>query len=411
MGKYDLVPFDVEKPDNSTAIVKTKVPEGLLRPYVQNAITYYQTRAKVPGFRSGHIPDEMIVSRYGNEIHSDVINAVVPELYSEALDREKLKTVGEPRFEIDWPGLSQAMTITMTFSLRPSLVIADYREIKLSRPEIKVTEEEVGNFLKSLQYENAELSPPVERAAQIGDIVTVYFNRQRPPVVKEKRLKLIVADADDGDRLNTMMLQGLSVGQEGEVAITYPEDYQATALAGATINYTVLVEEVRERILPEIDDAFAQDLGAENLDELKKRLHDEIRKDKETRVEESLLEQAWRSVLIATPMDISQSMVKRFMEDMLAEGAEMPQEDSEGYKEFYSYTESRLRDFFLTEAVIANEGISVTPEEIAKEKELLERLVKNRQITPEDVPDDEELERRMLRRQARERVKERVKIS
>jgi trigger factor len=303
------------------------------------------------------------------------------------------------------------MTLTITLSLRPSVVIADYREIKLSRPETKVSEEEVAAFLQQLRADNAELSPPLERASELGDVVTVLFHKERPPVVKERRAQMIIFQPEEGERFNTEQLAGHKPGDEADITISYPEDYPATALAGKTVAYPVKIEEIRQRMMPELDDQFANDLGAENLDDLRHKIKQELTAQKEAQVEENLLEQAWRSVLLGSSIDISESMVKRFMENSLAEGAQMPPEDNPAFKEFHDYTLIRLKDFFLTDAVIANEGIKVEPEELKKERNYLLDLVKHKQITADEVPNDEELEARMLRRKARERIKERVKIA
>jgi len=411
VGNYDLVPIDYERPDPSTVIAKVKVPEGILKEYVQRAIAYYQANAKLPGFRPGFVPPDVVIGRFADDIRSDVINAVVPDIYREVLKRENVKVVGDPLFNIDYPDLNLPMTLTITLSLRPSVVIADYREIKLSRPEIKTTAEEVSSFIEHLREDNAELSPPLERASELGDVVTVLFHKERPPVVKERRAQMFIFKPEAGERFNTKQLAGHLPGDEADVTITYPEDYPATALAGKTIAYPVKIEEIRQRILPELDDQFATDLGAENLDDLRAKIKQEITVQKEAQVEENLLEQAWRSVMLSSTINISESMIKRFMGNSLAEGAQMPADGSPAFKEFHDYTLIRLKDFFLTDAVIANEAIKVEPEELKKERNYLLDMVKHKQISSDEVPNDEELEMRMLRRKARERVKERVKIA
>lgn len=247
-------------------------------------VSKYRTKAKIPGFRAGKVPLELIKSTFEQAIQEDVLNQLVPEAYEKALQETKLSPIGYPILkEINLkPG--QPLTFKAEIELKPEIEVADYLNIEIEAEEIKFKPENIQEVLNNLRENQAEFVV-VDKPASEGDYLIVdlvekiELNKSKekkfPNQTVELNSKVLLKEFYDN-------LVGLKSGQEKDFQVNYPADYVAKSLASKKVNYKVKIREVKEKVLPEVNDEFAKRVGNyQNLAELKAKISENLEKNVE----------------------------------------------------------------------------------------------------------------------------------
>lgn len=389
----------VEKKENSTVELVIEVGAQEFEAAVQKVYLAQRGKISVPGFRKGRTPRKIIEGMYGVGVfHEDAINDLYPIAYSEALEQEKIDAVAYPKVEVIEAG-KDGFTFTALVTVRPEVKLGDYKGLTAAKTEVSVSDEDLDNELKPF-VDRATRLVSVEREAKNGDTVVIDFEGFKDGVPFE-------GGKAEGHSLelgsNSFVpgfegqLEGLKVGDEKDIDITFPEDYHAD-LAGKAVVFKVKVHEVKEKQTPVLDDEFAKDVSEfETLADFKKDLGDKLKARREEEAqkefESSLLEQVVGNMTVEIPEAMvdyrADQMVNDYANRITSQGIPF-----ESYLQMMGMTVADMRnqskesarrqvevDLALT-AVAAAEGIEVTEEEKAEE---IRRLAEQHGLTEERV--------------------------
>ena len=268
--------LQVEKMEKNMAKLTIEVAAEDLEKAMQNAYQKAKGRISIPGFRKGKAPRKMIEQMYGKGVFlEDAVNALIPEHYSKALAECELEIVSQPTIDITQAEPGKAFIFTAEVAVKPEVTLGDYKGVEVPKTEITVTDEDVEAELKKEQEKNSRTISVEDRAAQLNDIVTIDF---------EGSVDGVPFDGGQATEYpltlgsNTFIpgfeeqLVGAKVGDDVDVKVTFPEEYQAKELAGKEAIFKCAVKKIEAKELPELDDDFAKALGLVTLDQRRQDL-------------------------------------------------------------------------------------------------------------------------------------------
>ena len=263
---------NVEKKENNTAIFQVEIDADAFEQAVNKAYKKLKNSIYVAGFRKGKAPRVVIEGMYGSDIfHEEAVQEIAPEAFDFAVGEEKLETVGTPSvadFSVDE---NKVCTITFTTDLYPAVTLGEYKGLEAPYAEPEVKDVEIDGQLEATRKRNARYVD-VERPVQNGDTIVLDFEGFVGGVPfeggKAENYSLEIGSGSFIPGFEDQLV-GMSAGQEGEVNVTFPEQYDPK-LAGKDATFKVKVHAVREPQLPELDDEFAKDVSEfDTLDEYK----------------------------------------------------------------------------------------------------------------------------------------------
>ena len=283
--------------------VEAEVPADEVERSIQKTARTLGANLRIPGFRKGKVPPPVVIRRIGRDaVLDETVRDAIGRWYVDAIGDAKIAPVGDPKLDLgDMPDEGQPLTFSIEIGVRPRAQLGDYVGIEVGRREPAVDDAAVDAELEALRERAARLEP-ADRAAQQGDFVVMDYEGRlgdeafeggsgRDQMIELGSGRLIPGFEDQ--------LQGAAAGDEREVKLTFPADYQAEHLAGQDATFAVTVKEVREKVLPALDDDFAlEQAGFDSLDELKQDVRTKLRETDERRIE-----QAFREAVIAAVID------------------------------------------------------------------------------------------------------------
>ena len=263
----------------------------------------FSRNVKIPGFRPGKAPASLIRKRYGKELESELNRKVISEAYEKSikdsdLDIYNVVNVDDSEFSSGKDG-----KVEITVDITPSFNLPEYKGIPAEITATEVTEDEVNNAIEEIQRQRSEFLV-VEHAVEKGNFVKVSYEGK----IKNKPIADLLADQpiwgkqentwEEAGTENSMGVKavvdglvGMKVGEKKDEEMKYPKDFSVAELAGKAAVYSMEVHEVRERVMPELNDEFLKQLHVESVDQLKKQLEDEIKRRKEYEKNQSLRQQ------------------------------------------------------------------------------------------------------------------------
>jgi trigger factor len=350
----------VERQPDSRVQLRVEAPASDLDIAVNAALRRLAERVRLPGFRPGKAPAAMVERAVGwDAVRQEAIDALLPELYTRALDQAGVQPVDDPQLDIQPVERGQPFAFTATVTVRPEVDLRDYRSLRVEAPATEVTDEQVEEMVEELRRRNSELRD-VERPAQSGDVLrcTLVMRRDdellsgeqeedRDLDIDRERLLPGLADA----------LIGMEAGAQRSFQLSLPQDFSREELRGATVDVDVSVSAVRERILPALDDALAardEHAQAGTLDELRAYYGSRLEEISAERDRESLEAAALEALRDHVGIELPESMVQREIDrqitdlDLRLQQMGMP---LDRYLEYTGTTVEKLRGERLEGAV------------------------------------------------------------
>ena len=379
--------LQVEKMEKNMAKLTIEVAAEDLEKAMQNAYQKAKGRISIPGFRKGKAPRKMIEQMYGKGVFlEDAVNALIQEHYSKALAECELEIVSQPTIDITQAEPGKAFIFTAEVAVKLEVTLGDYKGVEVPKTEITVTDEDVEAELKKEQEKNSRTISVEDRAAQLNDIVTIDF---------EGSVDGVPFDGGQATEYpltlgsNTFIpgfeeqLVGAKVGDDVDVKVTFPEEYQAKELAGKEAIFKCAVKKIEAKELPELDDDFAKDVSefdtlAEYKEHVKTNLEDkkadEAKRAKEDAAVDKAIENAQMDIPEAMLMTQCRQMLDDFSRRMQSQGLSMDQ-----YFQFTGMTADkmmedmkpqalkRIQTRLVLEKVAEVENIQPTEEEVNEE--------------------------------------------
>jgi trigger factor len=294
--------------------VEAEIPAGEVEKRINVAARSLARNLRVPGFRAGKAPPPVVIKRIGREA---VLNEAVQESlngwYRAAIDDAHVVPVGDPELDLgDLPGEGEPLKFSIEIGVRPKATLGDYKALEVGRRDPDVPASAVQQELERLQERAAKLET-VDRAAQRGDFVVMDFAGSvdgAPFAGGEGRDQMVELGSGRLVPGFEEQLEGASGGEERTVTITFPEDYQASQLAGKEAEFAVTVREVKAKQLPPLDDELAAEAGFDTLDELREDIRSRLGEAEASRIEAEFREAALDSAVKAAKVDVPDTLVE-----------------------------------------------------------------------------------------------------
>jgi trigger factor len=292
-----------------------------LKSKIESLLEEYKDKAKIPGFRPGKVPKYILERRLGSALESTAAEELVEQALTEAMEKNGIKPAS--RLKIDDLEITpeKAIRVKASAEVIPEFELKDYTQLTLRRPKPTGFDAEFEKRIAALR-ERCAVFQPVSRPAAPGDYVVVdYILRENDRVVAGPNSNITIQLGDEANHpsINQALLN-VHPGDERSAEITFPADHPDKNLAGRTITYHLTIRAVREKILPELNEEFAQDLGYENLDALRRALNDEILADREEQVKEELhtqiVDQLTARYQFEPPASWVQSHINRLLREL-----------------------------------------------------------------------------------------------
>jgi len=350
---------------------------------------YEKTKGKyrVQGFRNGKAPRKVIEKEYGDTVfYDEALNESFYNYYNEIIEKEKLEVVGDPKVNVEKIE-SNGVTFTITTALYPEVKLGAYTGLEVEKEAVKVSAAEVNGAIKDMQEKSARMVK-VDREAKNGDTVIIDFVGKKDGVAfdggtgKGYELKLgsgtFIPGFED-------QLVGAKAGEDRNVNVTFPAEYPAEDLAGKPCVFEVKVHEVREKVLPELDDKFAQNVSEfDTMEEYKKSVKEQLTKQKQQKADSEAEEKLLQMITDNATVDIPQAMVEEQADEFIHQFAHRLEHQGLNLDDYLKYMNttyedlrnSRMEDAKKTaktrvvlDAILKKENITLEKEEVEKELE------------------------------------------
>lgn len=389
------LPQTVEDISSTKKRLKIEIPPDIIENEIKNSLERLRQKTNIPGFRPGKAPINLIEKRFGKEVEAEVLEKVIPEYYSRALKEADLIPVTRPVFDerFDFKR-NNPLNLSLTVEVMPRIENPTYENIKIEDIPVSVDDSEMEDALKRLQEEKA-IYEVAEKEIRADDLVTFEYadceiiGEEKTPSIKEKVMEL-------GNEIFPPEIIEKTIGKrKGEIVeftTTFNENFKAKELAGKIANIKVMIKEIKQKVLPAIDDEFAKDLGLENIQELRERIKGNIYKAKKDRA--TMLQKARivNKLIDSHDFEVPETLFRNELESLMMEAkmeasGHMNHESEKGTTDDM---ESKLRERALKNAkasIIINaigqkERVTVTDDEV---KERIISIAQRLQAKPEAV--------------------------
>ena len=356
---------------------------------------------KIDGFRKGKAPRSIFENKFPGEITMEAANQLIDKKYREVIMDKDNRPVVEPKVNIVKLD-DKELEVNFVFVTEPEVKLGEYKNLGVKKDVVKVTKDEIQKRIDSLLKDYAELVVKEDGKVESGDVAVIDFEGFKDDVAfdggKGENYSLeigsntFIPGFEDG-------VIGMKKGDTKDIKLTFPEDYGVADLAGSDVVFKVTVNEIKNKVIPELDKDFFDDLGMDGVttkEELETKMKEEIKADKEGTAEakyvDALLEKAVSNMTCEIDDEIVEAEAKAMYTDYL-ERMQMQGITEEMYLQYANTTKediinhmkdealNRLKNSYLLQAVIKAEGISATKEEAQKE---IEDMAKKYNMTSED---------------------------
>lgn len=367
----------VEKLEHNMAKLTVEVSADEVEKALESAYQKQKSKISIPGFRKGKVPRAMIEKMYGVGIfYEDAANELMQQTYPSAIDESGEDIVSRPSVDIVQIEKGKPFIYTAEVAVRPEVKLGQYKGVAVTKADIDVAEAEVDEALEKERKNNARTINVTDRPVAGGDIAVIDFEGFVDGVAfeggKGENYKLEIGSHSFIDTFEDQLI-GKNAGDDVEVNVTFPEDYQAAELAGKPALFKVKIHEIEAKELPELDDEFAQDVSEyETLSEYKDSVKKGLQEQKENEAKRAKEDEALRSIIEASEMDIPDVMIETQCDAMMDEfvqriswsGLSLDQ-----YLQFSGATVDGLREQMRPEALSRIQS-SLVLEQIAKEEKI-----------------------------------------
>lgn len=380
--------FTVENLEKNMAKLTIEVPADEFEKALQKAYEKQKGKITLNGFRKGKAPRAMIEKIYGAGIfYEDAANIVIPDAYEKAADECEIDIVSQPEIDVTQVEKGKDFIFTATVAVKPEVTLGKYLGVEVEKTETKVLAADVNAELDRIREQNARIVDVTDRAVKSGDQTVIDFEGFIDGVAfdggKGENYPLTIGSHSFIDTFEDQII-GANIGDEIEVNVTFPEDYQADNLAGKPAMFKVTVKSIKEKELPAANDDFAKDVSefdtlAEYKADLKKTLT-EKKKDEAAKIKKS---KAVEKVVENATMDIPEPMVKSQVQSMVTEMAQRLQMQGLSLEQYMQYMGTEPQQFMM----------SLRPEALLRIKNslVLDAVVEAEKITVSDADFEEEL--------------------
>ena len=384
----------VETLEKSMAKLTIEVSAEEFETALDKAYKKNKNKISLPGFRKGKAPRAMIEKMYGTGVfYEDAANDLIPGAYESAAKESELEIVAQPSIDVTQIEKGKPFIFTATVAVKPEVTLGDYKGIEVEKKTAEVTDEELQAEIDKVRESNSRMITVEDRAVQDGDITTIDFEGfvDGEPFEggKGENYPLTIGSHSFIDNFEEQLI-GKNIGEETEVNVTFPEQYQAEELQGKPTVFNLTIKEIKLKELPELDDDFAQDVSEfDTVDEYKEDLKKKLLENKEAALKREKEEDVVGKIIENATMEIPDPMVDTQVRQMVQEFSQRIQSQGLSLQQYMQFTgmtpESltnelqpqalkRIQSRLVLEAVVAAENIETSDEDLEKELEKMAEM-------------------------------------
>jgi len=370
----------VEDVSALTKKITITLPKDGVQKKLEKAYGKLQRETKMKGFRRGKVPRTVIVKHYQGQVQAEVGEQLVQDSYFDAIEKEKIDPVVHP--EITDPVFNEDGTFTFVASIdiRPDFELGEYKGIEVEKVSNVVSDAAVEIELEELRRDMAPLKSVEDRAIENGDVIIVDFegfsNGKAMKEVKNENYSVDVGAGKLSPELEQKLI-GMKKGEEASHEVEFPAEYVNPVLAGKTVEFRVKVKEVKERVLPELDDDFAKDVDEKfaSLTELQDDIRAKLQAEKDKRAEGDTTDRVMLKLLEGHVFEVPERLVRFEVEEMIKntektleqqgmnlESAGINREELAAQSK--ETAEKRVRGDFILKKIAETEDIKVKDEDL-----------------------------------------------
>jgi len=314
------------KQDGVKREISVEIPAADVAREMEVIVQKYQKVARLPGFRSGHVPASIIKQRFKEDLKSDVVEALVPRYFRKEAEKQGLIPVSQPQVTDLHIHDGEPLRFKASFEIMPDIVVEGYKELRADHPEIVVKDEEVEDALNSVREQHATFTSVEGRPLTDGDFAQASMDGK--PKVDDDTSKPVHMDEiliEIGGKNTvpefTENLRGANAGDEKEFEVAYPEDTSDKRLAGKTFVYTVKIQAIKQKNLPELNDDFAKELGEfTTLDQVRKQIRENMEAERRHDAEREAKDKLVAELVKRNDFEVPESLVERQIDLRLERG-------------------------------------------------------------------------------------------
>ena len=380
----------VENLEHNMAKLTIEVSAEELEKALDAAYKKEKNKISVPGFRKGKVPRAMVEKMYGAGVfYEDAANTLMQQTYPSAIDESGVEIVSRPTVDVVQIEKGKPFIYTAEVAVRPEVTLGKYMGVTVTKIDTSVSDDEVAEALEKERTNNARTIDVTDRAVETGDTAVIDFegfvDGEAFEGGKGENYSLEIGSHSFIDTFEDQLV-GKNIGEELDVNVTFPEQYQAAELAGKPAVFKVKINGIKAKELPELDDEFAQDVSEfETLAEYKEDLKKNLEEKKQADAKKTKEDEAIQKIIDKSKMDIPEAMIDTQCQTMIEEFAQRITQSGlsmDQYMQFSGLTIDKLKEQVRPEAVTRIQS-SLVLEEIAK--------VENIEVTDEDI--DAEIEK------------------
>jgi len=368
----------VEDLNSVKKILHIEIPEDKVASELNASYKNLKKTAKVKGFRPGKAPRSVLERMFKKDVHADVSSRLIQNSFVDAIKETQLNIVGNPK--VDPPGLEEKgpFKYDATIEVKPEIEDIDFKGLTLKKTIYKISDEEINAQLKMLQKSLAQQKTVEEdRPIKKDDFALIDYEgfKEGKPFTETQMTENFTMKVGSGQiskEFDTGII-GMKPSETREIKVTFPKDYFNAKLAGLEITFNVKLNEIREEVLPEIDDELAKNLGnIGSLDELKKTITDNLKQGYEKRVEQEINEQIFKALIEKSDFEVPDAMVDYELEGIVAEA-----------ERSFAYRNVSMEDMGLTREGIAEKYRDTAVKQV-KRHLILSKLIEQEKLTLSD---------------------------
>ena len=367
----------VENLEKNMVKLTIEVPAEELEKAIDAAYKKQKNQISIPGFRKGKVPRAMVEKMYGVEVfYEDAANTLMQQNYPSAVEESGVDIVSRPSIDVVQIEKGKPFIYTAEVAVRPEVTLGKYMGVTVTKIDTSVSDDEVAEALEQQRNNNARTISVTDRPVAVGDTAVIDFEGFVDGVAfeggKGENHPLEIGSHTFIDNFEDQLV-GKNAGDEVEVNVTFPEQYQAADLAGKPATFKVKINEIKAKELPELDDEFAQDVSDfDTLAEYKESLKKNLEEKKENEAKRTKEDEAVQKIIDKSKMDIPEAMIDTQCETMIEEFAQRIAQSGlsmDQYLQFSGLTVDGLKEQVRPEALSRIQA-SLVLEQIAKDENI-----------------------------------------
>jgi trigger factor len=380
----ELSPMKTEFTDVSETrkTITIEIPTDVVDAEINRIAKDYTKHARIPGFRPGKVPATLVKKRYREQIFHDVMHGLIPRAVDEALQERGIEPIDTPNIKDVALEEGQPLKFTAAIETVPPFDVGDLSTIEATRKANVVTDDAVDKTLTQLRERAAKFEPVEDRGIEDRDTVVLDIERKdtegNPD--RHENVSLELGAPANPPGFDAQLL-GLRTGDHKTFTIHFPEDYAVKEMASTDVEYSVTVKDVRRKMLPELDDEFAKDLGSfESLAALRDRVRADLQQESDEHANQHLRTDVLKQLADRVTFDLPPSLVEREMDRRIEEFASRlmqqnvdPRQAGVDWGQFRESQREPARmsvaSALALDEIARREGLTVSPEDVDKEIE------------------------------------------